>query len=64
MQGEATPQFPAIGEFRLRRGELGAQAVEGHPELESAQPVLAVSTRDGMYYFSVNDPVAWELRLL
>ncbi len=42
----------------------GATVTKSLPDHESAQPVLAVSTRDGMYYFSVNDPVAWELRLL
>ena len=42
----------------------GATVTKSLPDHESAQPVLAVSTRDGMHYFSVNDPVAWELRLL
>jgi hypothetical protein len=34
------------------------------PDHESLQSVLAVSTREAMYYFSVNDPLAWEKRLL
>ena len=42
----------------------GATVTKNLPDRESAQPMLAVSTRDAMYYFSVNDPLAWELRLL
>jgi hypothetical protein len=34
------------------------------PDHESAKPVLAVSTRGQVYYFSVDDPVRWEQRLL
>ncbi len=42
----------------------GATVTTSLPDHESLQPVLAVSTRDAMFYFSVNDPLTWELRLL
>lgn len=42
----------------------GATVTRSLPDHESAQPVLAVSTHDGMHYFSVSDPAAWEKRLL
>ncbi len=42
----------------------GATVTTSLPDHESLQPVLAVSTRDGMHYFSVNDPLVWEKRLL
>lgn len=34
------------------------------PDHETAKPVLAVSTQGQVYYFSVDDPVRWERRLL
>lgn len=34
------------------------------PDHDTAKPVLAVSTRDTVYYFSVDDPRAWQNRLL
>ena len=42
----------------------GAAATRDLPDRQTAKPVLAVTTRDAINYFAVNDPVAWELRLL
>ncbi len=33
------------------------------PDHETAKPVLAVSTREDVHYFAVDDPVAWQRRL-
>lgn len=42
----------------------GATTTRDLPDHTSARPVLAVSTRDAVHYFAVNDPVGWEVRLL
>ncbi|MBK6764438.1 MAG: hypothetical protein IPG68_14750 [Micrococcales bacterium] len=42
----------------------GATTTRDLPDHTTAHPVLAVSTRDAVHFFAVNDPVAWELRLL
>lgn len=34
------------------------------PDHVSAKPVLAVTTPDAIHYFAVEDPAAWEKRLL
>jgi hypothetical protein len=34
------------------------------PDHDTAKPVLAVATSSGVHYFSVDDPRAWEHRLL
>ena len=42
----------------------GATTTTALPDHDTAKPVLAVSTRDAVYYFSVDDPRAWQHRLL
>lgn len=42
----------------------GATSTRDLPDHSTARPVLAVTTRDAVHYFAVNDPVAWEVRLL
>lgn len=42
----------------------GVSSTRTLPDHETAKPVLAVSTREQVVYFSVDDPVRWEQRLL
>lgn len=42
----------------------GVSATAQLPDHVTAKPVLAVTTRDTMRFFAVNDPSAWERRLL
>lgn len=42
----------------------GATTSTALPDHDTVKPVLVVSTRDGVYYFSVDDPRAWQNRLL
>jgi len=42
----------------------GATTTRELPGQETAKPVLAVASGERVYYFAVNDPLAWELRLL
>lgn len=49
----------------LERLEItGVSATTRLPDHVTAKPVLAVTTSDAIHYFAVNDPVAWERRLL
>jgi hypothetical protein len=43
---------------------VGVAATTQLPEHDTVKPVLAVSTTDGVHYFAVDDPGAWEIRLL
>ena len=42
----------------------GAPTPRDLPGQEAAKPVLAVASGERLSYFAVNDPLAWELRLL
>jgi hypothetical protein len=42
----------------------GVTTTTALPDRETAKPVLAVATRDAVHYFAVDDPRAWEHRLL
>jgi hypothetical protein len=42
----------------------GATVTRDLPDRQTAKPVLAVTTAGYIHYFAVNDPLAWELRLL
>lgn len=42
----------------------GVSSTRMLPDHEAAKPVLVVSTPGQVYYFSVDDPVRWEQRLL
>ncbi len=42
----------------------GVSATTHLPDRESAKPVLAVTTPERSHYFAVDDPAAWERRLL
>jgi hypothetical protein len=42
----------------------GVSTTRSLPDHETAKPVLAVATHDAVHYFSVDDPAAWERRLL
>ncbi|MCU0295969.1 MAG: hypothetical protein MUD05_07935 [Candidatus Nanopelagicales bacterium] len=43
---------------------VGVAATKQLPDHDTVKPVLAVSTTDGVHYFAVDDPGAWEVRLL
>lgn len=43
---------------------VGVAATTQLPDHDTVKPVLAVSTTDGVHYFAVDDPGAWEIRLL
>lgn len=42
----------------------GATTTTVLPDHDTAKPVLAVATASGVHYFAVDDPRAWEHRLL
>ena len=42
----------------------GVTTTTALPDHDTAKPVLAVATRDTVHYFAVDDPAAWERRLL
>lgn len=42
----------------------GVSSTTNLPQRETAKPVLAVATREGIHYFAVDNPGAWERRLL
>ena len=43
---------------------VGVAATKQLPDRDTVKAVLAVSTREGVHYFAVDDPGAWERRLL
>lgn len=42
----------------------GVTCTTALPDHDAVKPVLAVATGDGVHYFAVDDPAAWERRLL
>lgn len=42
----------------------GVSATTQLPDQATIKPVLAVTTREGFFFFAVDDPTSWERRLL